>query len=433
MSNLAIRSPSRNRRLDTPQRIAERPALVKAEKAQPEARSAEVLPKPSQQVRDEARERIRRDSTLNHLQLRTENGETGGGNRTSRTSFLRGPEGFVVGRRGELGATSDKVKNPPPSDILRNPSAVNANTPAEVKAAETALKTHEAAEKKALEALTAEQRGQYDKVAETIKDDPVARRALQEMAIDGDFETQEGRETLAELDKLSRQDLAEGLERGPLVADVVQEIHDPSAIAQHGYGTCAATSASIYLARNDPSEYARVVGGLASPEGKVTLKNGDTIQRESGTIDEHSSNPGAERTQSTRLLSPALMEYGRRDVNYDPVQDRHETHLGPFEIDRGSGLGPGDYDRVIEGLTGEKFETEEISRDDAPAELDKIQEATQNGDDVAVGIQWDKDSSHKVLVTRVDDKNVYYINPWGQEEKMTREEMERRLLNVTYP
>ncbi len=55
---------------------------------------------------------------------------------------------------------------------------------------------------------------------------------------------------------------------------------------------------------------------------------------------------------------------------------------------------------------------------------------------VAIGAGAATDGStgcHWVNVTRVDGDRVYYQNPWGQEESMSREEFAQRLRAATLP
>lgn len=421
-----IRRDQQTARTQEKKKTETQPAAASPGQTQTQPQAQQV--QPTQQTREDARLRAGQNASVTYLKAVT-SGQVGApaAQRDSNTNFTQAGDGFLV-QRGQV--ADKKIKDPPPSDIIRNPADVNNPTPEETAAATRALEANREAEQKKLATLPEDARNDYNAVGTTIEGDPVARQSLQDMLLKGRFDTTEGQETLNELEKSTTQKKAAGIEQKELVADMVQEIHDPSAIAQHGYGTCAATTASIHLARTNPSEYVRLANGLAGESGEVKLANGDTIRREDGTIDEDKSNPGATRSQSERLMSAAFMEYAREGADYDPIQDRHENHLGPFEIDRGAGLDNGAYDHLIEGITGKSYDSHDV--DDAGAELNRMQAATGRGEDVAVGIQWNADSSHKVLVTKVDDTHVYYTNPWGQEERMTRDEMQRRLLNATY-
>jgi hypothetical protein len=55
---------------------------------------------------------------------------------------------------------------------------------------------------------------------------------------------------------------------------------------------------------------------------------------------------------------------------------------------------------------------------------------------VLVGIWWGDDATHKVLVTGMENINgtdyVRYINPWGREERVTKDEFQSRLYDLNY-
>jgi hypothetical protein len=368
------------------------------------ASSTANIRRPTDATRRDARDRQRNDASMSFLSWKTQNNFDAGG--------------FDLG------------KEPATRTVDRNPDDVN-HTPAEAaEKAKKELEANKAEEQRRLEALDADTRSDYQKVADTVNGDPTARRALQEMLIDGRLDGDKGKKTLDELEKMSTGEVASGIDRNALVADTVQELEDPSSIAQHGWGTCAATIASTEVARTDPAEYARLVRGLASPEGKVTMKNGEELKRE--VIAEPDDDHGPARSQSQRLLAPALMEYGNGSDDYDPRDDSNQKDYGLFHKFNGRGLDHGQFDRVIEGLTGKKWNSHGVDHEDGAEALDKIQQHTDGGRDIPVGLDWG-DGGHKVLVTRVTDDRVYYVNPWGQEESMSRAEMEARIHNVSYP
>ena len=333
-------------------------------------------------------------------------------------------------RRTAAAAGDTNLAVPPETrDVTRDPSPVNASTDADIHLANSELEQNREAERARLASLEEGAREDYQTVSAVTESDPVSRRALQEMLLDGRLDGEQGKNVLSEVAGLSRDEVAEGIERDALVQDLVQEIEDPSAISQQGVGTCVATTASIYLARTDPAEYARLVRGLASPEGKVTLKNGDEIRREDHTIDEDPSYDGAERSQSHRLLVPALMEYANPTSNYDPIDDSQQRDYGVFQRFDYQGLTNQDLDRVMEGLTGQTWDSHGSSGGEA--ELGRIDQATAKGQAVPASLDWG-DGGHQVLVTDVTDDRVDYVNPWGSEESMSRAEFEERLTGVAY-
>ncbi len=345
--------------------------------------------------------------------------------------FVTSGDGFTAIRPD---ATTSKPESVPDArDIVRDP--VDANAPEtgdrdDRSVALARMTTHVRA-KQVATALDDDARANLQTVRDAVADDPAAEDALDRMLVEGRL-SGDGQAVLEELARLTTEPLADGLERRPLVADTVQEIADPTRINQQGYGTCVPTTASIHLARNEPSEYVRLVRGLASPEGEVTLANGDRLRRDSGTIDEPDDYEGAERTQSSRLLVPALMEYGNGSLDYDAVDDSHQLDLGLFHKYVGRGLDPSGMNRIMEGMTGEEWDTELVSRREAEDITEEIAQRTRAGEDVPVALRWG-DGGHAVLVFAIDDDNVHYVNPWGKEETLPREVFETHLKSRHVP
>jgi hypothetical protein len=337
--------------------------------------------------------------------------------------------------RGEAllhGADTDKASGVPEAEVIRDPAEANRESEELQAKAAVEVKANADLEAQKLARLSAADRAKYDAVARTCADDPAARLSLQMMLFDGRLPgstpSAGGENLLSELHRTATEPVADGIDRDSLVSDMVQEIYDPASISQKGKGTCAATSTMISVARDDPAEYARLVRGLASPEGRVTMRNGDSIRREEGTAHDD----GSQRTQSERLLAATLMEYGKKWLGYSNDSD---THFGG-----GSGLSVDDTDRILQGLTGKKWDARTASNDDKARELAKdMEEALEDGGAVLAGLDWGAADSgkthgrHKVLVTGMTDDTVTYINPWGQEERMPRDEFERRLNNANLP
>jgi hypothetical protein len=296
------------------------------------------------------------------------------------------------------------------------------------------IKKNEGLEKQAREQLSPTERQQYDRVTEQTKNDPEARLSLQLLAIEGKLPGEgsdaQGGNLLTNLDKMATQPLAEGIDRGALVSDFVQEVATPSAIAQHGKSTCTMTSVQIKMATENPAEYARIVGGLSTPEGKVEMASGDTLTRESGT----EKDDGSGRSISARLWQPALMEYANGDEKYDNMGGKDDTgestneRWGPIPDSHHSGLEGDQVNRAMEGLNGADVH---MSDDNDDNNLDEIKEATDDGTLVPVGLNWE-DGGHKVLVTKVTDDKVYIDNPWGQEESIDRDEFQDRMDGKEY-
>lgn len=323
--------------------------------------------------------------------------------------------------------------------VETDPDDVNASNPFDDARARAQVEANAELEAAELEKLSPEEREQYLAVKAELEaqDDPKSVLALQKLLFEGRLpgaEDLEGGGTL--LDNLAtladpNTPLAEGIDRGELLADVVHEVAVPSATAQGNRGTCAATSVAIHLMRDNPAEYVRLMTGLASPEGEVKLANGDTIRREDGTI----GDDGSTRSLAQRLIEPAFMEYAngddldyRNDLNgsYDEDGDRKQGGLYSDQVDR---LLQGVFDRKFDNHDGINTDGE---REEAWDEL--VDEVEGEGRDVEVGLHWG-DGGHKVLVTDIStDENgeeyVTYINPWGKTETLPKDEFLARLKNM---
>lgn len=136
-----------------------------------------------------------------------------------------------------------------------------------------------------------------------------------------------------------------------LLGELIRNIVQPGRITQGLKGTCAATCIEIYVAERDPAEYARIIAGLVSPDGKVKLRNGGELARDEDVLepDEHEFR----RSPVSRLFQVACMEYAYPELDYRNAED------GQFEgvKNTGTGLSLGAFDRLLDGITGKHWET----------------------------------------------------------------------------
>lgn len=233
------------------------------------------------------------------------------------------------------------------------------------------------------------------------------------------------------LSALSSGPLAPGLdtERAWLLSSTIAGVARPEVITQESRGTCSVTAMSQMLAKAEPAEYARLVAGLSTPEGRVALKNGDVITRVTGT--ERQADSG--RTPPERLLQPALLEYGNGDLRYDNARDVHLA--GTREAK--NGLVAAEERRVMDGLFGKAhtasgrnldaymrdanvlerlgtfgegvWERMTFRRDSAnPADVLRA----RSGQDTLANIAWSRDG-HAVVVEKIENGRVYFRNPQG--------------------
>lgn len=152
-----------------------------------------------------------------------------------------------------------------------------------------------------------------------------------------------------------QQSIAEVPGRVRLVGEVVRNIAYPGRINQGLKGTCAVTCVEIFVAERLPAEYARYVIGLASPEGGLALKAGDALERDEDVLRWH----GAEghRSPASRLMQVAFMEFAYPELDYQNLVDGHIEHGERENKNTGTGVGLDEFDRLLEAVTGERWDT----------------------------------------------------------------------------
>lgn len=312
--------------------------------------------------------------------------------------------------RKDWGGYGDRYENPDDANMQRESTAT----------IERRMAGRASAEQKALAGLSALEQARYKKLQSLIKGDPLAAEALQGMLLDGRLPGAKahlgGKTLLANLAALSEQNLAEGLDRASLVSDLIQEVANPVVINQKDKNTCVATSSIMDLALSNPSEMVRLVAGLASVEGKVKLAGGSTIVREP----KWSETLGG-RTQSTHLLSEALMELGNGILQYDAIQDKHKA----FDVGLYEGLFVFGANKILSQLHDRSYKGVIVTRWNADKVMDRMAGAIAEGKRVPVGLAWG-DGGHQVVVEAIRDGQVYYLNPHGNRERMPAETFKER-------
>jgi hypothetical protein len=207
------------------------------------------------------------------------------------------------------------------------------------------------------------------------------------------------------------------------------EIENPTGISQGSRGTCSMTTLTMLLAIQQPSEYARIVGELATPGGVAVLKNGEKIVR----ARDWQSVPNDERTVSGKLAFPALMEHANGpNQRYDQVRDVdvNTSTTGALWArmpDPHEG-GQGFVTPTLRALTGKNYET--IPALDKYAARRELEQLTKHQEYVPASLRFGENLSspfHEVLIVGVSDAKVEYLNPWGQREQMGASEFFGRL------
>lgn len=322
-----------------------------------------------------------------------------------------------------------RAEHDPYRDVEREAISVNADFGAELDGRAMKLMERNApiVENK-LGALGETGKAQYQAILGQTEGFPQAGLALQMLLMEGSltkYQSTAGKNLLETLHEVATQPLNEAIPRNYVVSDLLQELANPIAISQHNRGTCTVTAVQMYMALEHPAEYARIIGGLASPEGKVKLADGRDLARLAGT----EVKDGTPRSTPARLWQPASMQYAKGQP-YDNLTDKFADGSG--------GLSYLPVDKLLDSLTGKNVKHMSIYEHDGPqAMLQAAKGNLDQGHVVPVALSWgvrQADGSypagHQVLLNRMSEEHAHYHNPWGQSERMPWDEFNARLKSV---
>jgi hypothetical protein len=338
---------------------------------------------------------------------------------------------FIDWATGQLEKVSNGFFDPFETDIVRKPEKTTASN------ARARLKETETDEQEALEKLAPPDREAYQAIATELNSDPVARMTLRNLLLDGrlpgDNDLAAGKSLLANLSTLATQPLADGIDRQDLLADVLAHVEDPITISQKQQNTCGPTTGQLILAKQEPAEYVRLAAGLATPEGSVTLQNGETIKRKPDWNDANDD----ERTVGNQLFQSALMEYANGKYDYDNVNDTRRVDLSLYAVDI-PGMLPKEMANLVESLTGRDHDVNySFMSDKVSPEFEAALAKAGPGSEVPIIVNYNVDgggvsntSPHYLLVTGYDAESgmVSISNPWGREEKVALDELQKHLI-----
>ena len=267
-------------------------------------------------------------------------------------------------------------------------------------------------------ALSPQRAAEFGAVAAIVNQDANARLALRLLLVEGRLtgagRAADGRDLLGSLAALAYAPLALGIDRRAVIGSVLQEIALPQSINQEERNTCSVATLEIFTALTRPAEYVRIVAGLASPVGAVTLASGTPVRRVYGT----EGPDGTSRTISARLWNAALMQLGFGQRSYD-----NSVSAG--------GLTYEEVAKVETAITGQTVRAYWKGRPtDFAAAIAAISASANAGVPVPIGCLFDT-GGHEVLVTRVDGDIVYVENPHGTEDTMSLATLRRVLDSAT--
>lgn len=221
-----------------------------------------------------------------------------------------------------------------------------------------------------------------------------------------------------------------------VLASTVREIFDPQNCLQFDKQTCGAASAQIMIAREAPEEYVRMVTGLAF-HGAATLQSGAVLRREP---DWHGG-PADQRSLTSMMLQSSFMELANGQDEYLASQDA----TTPTDRNGGArkGLTSVEMQRLLTSLVNSPTENVQIKNWDSGSRRWVARDAVSFQDSLAridqmnrlgwsvpvlVSVRPDQEFGHYQLITRIEGDTVYGLNPWGQEQPMSRHEFEQRLI-----
>ena len=268
---------------------------------------------------------------------------------------------------------------------------------------------------------------------------PVARRALQKMLMDGRL-IKPGAYNGATGTILSAlgasaaasQPLAAGIDRAKLVAETLLEVENPTRINQQARGTCAATTAIIILAKKNPFGYITLVNNLAAPDGKARVAGGDVLQRDP----DWANTEDGDRSIPQRLLAPPIMELGGPFwglPRYDNASDSHK--FGPIPV--GGGMYSGGSAHVNSRLQGVRHDSNTFFHWNRDSEWNEIKDALAKGRNlIPVGMMWSEDDvqgGHELHIEKIEGGKVFYSNPWGMRETMDEAEFKAHITSSEIP
>ncbi len=138
-------------------------------------------------------------------------------------------------------------------------------------------------------------------------------------------------------DNLDRMAKTPGL--AEYVPDVLADMLNPGHIWQGNAPTCTSSTMQYELALHNPSEYSRLIAGLAI-DGKVTMAGGGVLETQPGAAFAGSVAANDARSPTEAVFQAALMEFANGSDTYDYNK----------MISVGSG-------RTYRGLNGEQIQT----------------------------------------------------------------------------
>jgi hypothetical protein len=143
--------------------------------------------------------------------------------------------------------------------------------------------------------------------------------------------------------------------RTRIFGELVFNLADPRRINQGLKGTCGAACIESYMAEREPAEYARILTGLVTRDGRAALKDGESLVCDEDVLAPDPLEKG--RNPISRIFQVACMEFAYPTMDYDNVVDGHFN--GDENV--GSGLELAAFERLLNAVTGESWKTTSLA------------------------------------------------------------------------
>lgn len=275
---------------------------------------------------------------------------------------------------------------------------------------------------KALDALPPGEQDKYHQLFRATDSHPAAQAQLGKMLVDGTLSRKDskGNTLLDNLATIAKGPATDGLNSSQVLTDTLADITDPSTINQGDKGTCGATSVQSELAQREPAEYARLIAGLSTGNGSVSLQDGTQM---SSKGDYNASAPST----TVGLLSPAFMK-AQAGGGYNVKSDSGNwSDVDIANLEARVFGGHYDAQKVGGGFLGIDAG---MSSSDA---LKNLQKATPDNPVVAaISVPG---GGHYVQVVGYDPgkKTVTIRNPWGETDEIPANEFAKQLTSIITP
>jgi hypothetical protein len=213
-----------------------------------------------------------------------------------------------------------------------------------------------------------------------------------------------------------------------LVDDVITELLDPNGQVNQGQAsTCGSSALQALLINVNASEYARLMKGLLSSTGEVTLANGDKLEAPPGIYQVAryagvQGNPFFVRTNSELAFQSSVIKYAKGTAfpSYDAsaAPDAPNGINTVFQATLKQGLTAAEMEKALKGLFGRNFTTATAAAPTAELRNSFLQAMAGSKEPLMLIVHWKapandaaKTALHSVVALRSEGGRVFFKNP----------------------